>query len=139
MKKSFLFAAACLLLVVLVSCRKSPASQGETKTKEYELNNCKVKTGNSSGEFEICFTKLITDCRCPNGAVCVWEGYAEGEFSIKKNNQTTVFKLATLDNGTWHSSFEIDGIKIKLENILPYPDVKYPWRKPVKAILKIEY
>jgi hypothetical protein len=139
MRQLFLFVAVVIFLGGMTGCKKQIAKMSQIKTIEYIINDCGNKAGNPSNDFEICFTRLITECRCPLGGVCIWAGYAECEFSIKKNNQTSIFKLATLDNTQFHSDIEIYGIKIKLENVLPYPDFTQPSTEPTKAILKIEY
>lgn len=133
----FLFVLAFLFLF---SCKKNNTALRANNELELIVNDCgnaKNSTG-SDANGTICFTKLITESRCPTGAVCIWQGYAQCEFSINLNGQKKNFKLATIKNLLLNTDTVINGYKVSLINVLPYPDLKQPSAEPYRAVLKIE-
>jgi hypothetical protein len=140
MKRVSLFAGT-LFLLVIIGCKKNVSDIIQTDDIELVLNNCaetKTDPGNVLTEGKICYAKLIADCRCPNGAVCIWQGYAQCEFLISVNGQNKTFRLATLKNILFNTDTIINGTKISLVNVLPYPDITREIDEPSRVILKIE-
>lgn len=133
----FLFALAVL---ALVSCTKNKTALKANNELELTLNDCgsAKNPGDNQTNGTVCFTKLLTESRCPSGAVCIWQGYAECEFSINLNGQQKSFRLATIKNMLLNTDTVINGYKVSLINVLPYPDVNHPPTEPYKAVLKIE-
>lgn len=74
---------------------------------------------NSDDSIWIAFDSLVSDSRCPIGAVCKWEGNAELSFMFYWDNETNRFSLNT------HSTFTNDttlwGYQISMINVFPYP------------------
>lgn len=133
----FLFAFA---LLALVSCNKNNTLLNTNNELELKLNDCAASKKSTDNEIDgsICFTKLVSESRCPTGAVCVWAGYAQCEFSINLNGEQKNFRLATIKNMLLNTDTVINGYKVSLINVLPYPELNKANTEPYKAILKIE-
>lgn len=72
-----------LIIFSAASCKKDEMKALENGQIELTLNNCgtpKNEGNNSSVNVTVCFTKLVSESRCPTGAECIWEGYAQCEF-----------------------------------------------------------
>jgi hypothetical protein len=141
MKKIPWFIAAFISLFFVAGCKKNSSEPAQNSNLELVLNNCaetKTGKGNVLPDGKICYTKLITDCRCPKGGVCVWQGYAQCEFSINVGGQSKIFRLATLKNILFNTDTTINGTKISLIDVLPYPDINSEVNEPSRVILKIE-
>jgi hypothetical protein len=80
------------------------------------------------GKISICFDSLLTDSRCPQGALCVWEGFAAGRFSFTANNQTSVFDLSATHDvyNQYTTDTVIAGYKIEFTELNPYPNISVP-------------
>ncbi len=131
-----------LIIFSAVGCKKDETKALENGQIELTLNNCgtpKNYGNNSSASVTVCFIKLVSESRCPTGAECIWEGYAECEFSINVDGENKSFRLATLKNLLLNTDTTINGSKISLVSVLPYPDITKPSSEPYTAILKIEH
>ncbi len=134
----FLFA-----LLTLVSCKKTKMILDANNELQLKLNDCGGSKNSTNKETNgaICFTKLVAESRCPTGMECIWQGYAACEFFINIDGIKKQFTLSTLKNSAvpWSNETVINGIKISLVDVLPYPDFSKPQpTEPYKAILKIE-
>lgn len=67
----------------------------------------------------ICLDSVFNDSRCPTGLVCVWEGDALAAFTLSKNDEVRNFTLH--ENAKFQNDTIIEGISIRLLNIIPYP------------------
>lgn len=68
--------------------------------------------------YEITFSEILDDSRCPTGVTCAWEGRASinMEVKIKENAQNII--LTTVDKTTAY----FDSHKVSLVKIWPYPN-----------------
>ncbi|TBN03325.1 hypothetical protein EYD45_09970 [Hyunsoonleella flava] len=73
----------------------------------------------SDTKFTICLDS-IQDSRCPTGLVCVWEGDAATYFSLDNGQNIKSITLHT--NTIFQQDTLIDGLRIKLLDVSPYPD-----------------
>lgn len=103
-----------MLVIICFSC----ASKGDTvqKTVNLEVNGYFHKFNN---EARICLDSIFNDSRCPTGIECVWEGDALAAFTLTKDDTDRSFTLHA--NNKFQNDTIIDGIKITLLNITPYP------------------
>lgn len=93
---------------------------------------------NPDEHFYICLDSVLNDSRCPDGAMCIWEGNAEVKFKFEKLNENPIFfKLNTFLNFTKDTI--IDNYKISLIGLNPGQiiGVSYP-KKLYKAQLLIK-
>ena len=121
---------------VIISCKKS----GETENPNLlRLADCKNYTYNGE-TVSLCFDSLLADSRCPDKAICIWEGAAIAKFTFTKNNTSFPVKLST------HAFFPqfptdtiIENYKIAFLNLYPYPgthSLPVPFYK-IKAEVKV--
>jgi hypothetical protein len=76
----------------------------------------------SDGKRYICFDTVLTDSRCPTGAVCVWAGEAIVRFKIEKYNSFPVF----IDLKEGVKDTLVCGYQISFIKLLPYPTYGNP-------------
>ncbi len=70
----------------------------------------------SENQNTLCFDSVVTDSRCPEDVVCIWEGEAIGKFSLRKYQQDPViFKLKQGSKDT-----AINGYRISFVDLLPH-------------------
>lgn len=119
MKKSIII----LIAVFIVGCSKSSETNelyNLTSNTPVSLNYKECLEILDVG-FRICLDSIINDSRCPSGGVCFWEGDAIVSFSIQKNDEIKYFRLHTQKDS--QTDTIINGLKISLENLSPYPTV----------------
>ena len=68
-------------------------------------------------DYEITFSEILEDSRCPADAICVWEGRISIGMDVKNKEKIQKIVLTTADKTTAH----FDSYKINLVNVLPYP------------------
>jgi hypothetical protein len=73
-------------------------------------------------DFRLQIDSVLNDSRCPNGAECVWAGNAQVRLDlIVEGNYHYQFSLNS--NPAFKQDTLIRGIKYKLIDVLPYPDI----------------
>lgn len=131
------YIATALLLITLVACNKNKTVI--TDPSVVALNNCGTGIANTSAPY-ICFDSLVTDSRCPIGAVCVWAGCAIIKTSFHENGNTHSFSmiLPYYKNFGMANDTVINGYRIVFKDLLPYPDITKPAPAFTERIAKIE-
>ncbi len=72
----------------------------------------------------ICLDSVLSDSRCPQGAICFWAGAVTVKFSFVKSDEPPLFfNLSTYPSA--NSDTIIDGYKFTLVDLLPYPNLKH--------------
>ena len=66
----------------------------------------------------VCFDSIISDSRCPDGAICVWAGEAIARFNIKVGQNEVRIVDLRLSNDT-----VIYGYKFSFVSLNPYPSI----------------
>ncbi len=114
----------------------------ENPTKTYQRYNIKSEKENNEiilGVNDIYFDfesgiilqgYCINDLRCPNGAQCIWAGYAAARFNlIVDGNYKYTFDLSTIDLApNLKKDTLINRITYKLLDIAPYPDLSVEYK-----------
>jgi hypothetical protein len=109
---------ACFIgLLICCSCEKET---DKNTSFVIPLNDC--KEGKFSGKtVRLCLTK-IEDSRCCSLCYCVWAGVAKASFTLSLKGQDIPFELATMNMlPTYKNDTLVQGYKIKLVNVYPYP------------------
>lgn len=106
------FLSVCLCLLFIHCSPSHVLSEGNYKLK---VNNC-YKLIDSN--YELCLDS-ISDSRCPEDVVCVWQGNAAVYFSLKSINEKTKFTLNTF--GGFQTDTILKGFQFSLIDVLPYP------------------
>lgn len=76
--------------------------------------------------LSICFESLITDSRCPEGAVCVWSGDAVVRVKFNEGGDEHNFNMSLLNSAIYPYPTDtvINGYKIKFLDLKPHPSIK---------------
>lgn len=107
-----------LVILLTVSCQKDNNSLIQNQTFELKYGETKINTDYG---LSISLDSVLNDSRCPSKAVCVWAGNAEVRFVYLKDNNSVKFVLNTLP--TFRTDSLINGYRIKLINLSPYPEI----------------
>lgn len=114
-----IYLALLSFTVFFSSCSKDGLSNNETVLT---IGSCKTFTINSLPI--ICLDSITSDSRCPDGAVCIWEGNAEVNLTLKTNTGNQHFKLSSLSKSFLPPNDTlIAGYHIKLIDVKPYPSI----------------
>lgn len=68
-------------------------------------------------DYEIIFSEVLEDSRCPIDVTCIWEGCASIKLDVKNEKKIQEIILATGERTTAY----FDSYEISMVNILPYP------------------
>jgi len=138
MKKIVSFLLLCAVLTLfIISCKKQKQKQNASGLFTYSLLKNQCVASANGNNFTICFDSLKIDCRCPIGAHCTWQGYAEANFSFHQNGVVIPFSLETLDLVSLPQDTIINQIKISLKDVLPYPNFTTPSPAPTQTIIEV--
>lgn len=107
-----------LVILLTVNCQKDNNYLIQSQTFELKYGETKINTDYG---LSISLDSVLNDSRCPSKAVCVWAGNAEVRFVYLKDNNSVKFVLNTLP--TFRTDSLINGYRIKLINLSPYPEI----------------
>ncbi len=74
-------------------------------------------------ELTVQFESVPVDCRCPDGAVCIWEGYVEIQLKAQQKDQAPV-TLALSTYGGDRDSVLFLNYSLQLVGVTPYPSIE---------------
>lgn len=105
-----------LFLFVGTSCEETIIDQTYTFGNESSFHINRLYTS-SDGQYTFRITE-ISDSRCPEGVVCIWQGEVslKGEWTV--NNNKTAVELHTLIKD---QDKQPDGFTIEIIDAKPYP------------------
>jgi hypothetical protein len=119
-----------ILFITLSACLDEP--QLPVLSEDYAINDAipldfKEKISISNENLHLSFIKVIDESRCPENWKCLWEGEAEIELKIEKGELSKVIRLKYQGGMCTECSDSTAalGYKIKLENLLPYPEANF--------------
>lgn len=127
--------ASVIVAILLFSCSKQNDSYNPAILY---LNDCNEYI-NSSENVQLCFNSVVNDSRCPDNAMCIWQGNAVANFAFKKDNVTYPITLSTLAMPPhFIKDTIVAGYKIEFINLFPYPKMhSNPPLNKVKAEVKV--
>ena len=112
------------ILVASASCKKQ--SQVQENTSNYLALN-KLQSFALAGQTISCtLDSVVQDSRCPNLAVCVWQGMAVARFNVSLENTQQTITLSTTKIGEYDTNTTVGGFKIELIDVSPYPELNKP-------------
>jgi hypothetical protein len=119
LKRRETFFMLILLVAIFTGCTKSKLTAGNRQTAI--LYQCTDK----SVEPYIYFDSLLTDSRCPTGAVCFTIGNALIKITFHEHqaSHTFVMSLKGVPSEGFPSGTTINGYQVVFTNLDPYPDV----------------
>jgi len=122
-----IFVLYLVLILGLIDCSKDKnLKSGDLLTYPLFLNDTteialhKLYI-NQENNISIKLDSVLSDSRCPTGALCIWAGVAAVRFDFTFNDTHTKFNLYTLS--AWHKDTTISGYKIHLIDLNPYPQL----------------
>lgn len=74
-----------------------------------------------SEDLTLRFESVPMDCRCPEGAMCIWAGYAEVRIVASKpgfDSKILPLRMPELDSAAFYT------YTLKLINLTPYPSIE---------------
>ena len=129
---SLAFIATASLLIVLSACTKNKTEAADPS--KIALNNCSTGVPNTAAPY-ICFDSVLSESRCPIGAVCFWAGYVMIKTTFHENGNAHSFRmiLPYINGLDAVNDTTINGYHIVFKDLLPYPDISKP--APVPAVI----
>ncbi len=120
---------ACAVLLMAASCSKSKTENNDCGgASSFVLNEpfllCFGTTAFQTGQnFNVKFSDLVEESRCPTDVVCVWAGRASVALTLTHEGTVETDTLSIGDFfGTSHTDSTVfAGYKIKLLDVLPAP------------------
>lgn len=111
--------------------------------KQFILNyNSAVLLENGS---RLIFTDLLGESRCPDGALCAWEGEAiilvtlESPDTTRFQSEMTLRGYATQASTTGHDTLSVGSLSVILLQLDPYPQIDHTEPKQhYKAVFLVE-
>jgi hypothetical protein len=131
--KQAIFSDLIILAALFSACKKNKLPAHDFQS--VALHECSAKLV----EPYICFDSLLTDSRCPSGAVCFWRGNAliKVTFHESQAAHTFVMSLKGYPPGGFPSDTIVNGYQISFTNLEPYPDINTPEPTGKKASFTI--
>lgn len=121
-----------LLFFIIASCQKAPTEASDRIMDEpFELGvgeSVTLKPDN----VQVGFDTVISDSRCPIGVICIWEGEAQIKIQLSKQGSAplsatlTIRGYVTAKDTCCHKYIDINGYRIKLMQLDPYPTHPVP-------------
>jgi hypothetical protein len=129
-------------LIFMFSCEKT----GNVKTfdnmevtSQLSLDNSIIiSNGDCAGNFQthtyLCLDSILSDSRCPTGAMCFWAGEAVARLKFSASGEKPVFFTLKPAGDT-----VINGYKFTLKSLLPYPTLEHhPEQDEYKVEMLVE-
>ncbi len=120
----------CICLFHLAqSCNDRPVSPAASGENDVWTLGAKEYASGAAGFHRILFDSVLTDSRCPTGALCVWEGMAAARFRILPTVKDTVSITLNIRGYTMradtarHLPLDTLGYRFTLLQLDPYPSI----------------
>ena len=118
-----------LLTLAFTTCKKNTSLNGNSK--EIQINSPSYISWKTCSQtiykndiVKICFDSLLQDSRCPNGALCIWQGTAVVKFSFSVHNDQHDIILSPQNSPPLYpSDTSLLRYKIEFLSLKPYPQI----------------
>ncbi len=124
-----------ILAALFSACTKNNLPANDLNS--VALHGCSAKLV----EPYICFDSLLTDSRCPAGALCIWQGNAliKVTFHESQAAHTFVMSLKGFPSSGYPSDTTVNGFRISFTNLEPLPGINTPakLRKKLRLLLPV--
>jgi hypothetical protein len=108
-----------ILLLITGCCQKEKDENSLILDQSFDIKYKEIKIDAENGII-ISLDSVMNDSRCPVGCYCFWAGNAEVRFDFSQDNYKIKFVLNTFSG--WRSDTLINGYRIKLVDLKPYPE-----------------
>lgn len=116
---------ACITLHPSYDYLNVYVSDYELYKDSYFIDDIELKYGECKtvyGQSTLCFDTVLEDSRCPDGAVCVWEGNAKVQLALSGIGMGK-HSIELNTNQSFPTDTTINHLNISLVNVVPYPDI----------------
>ncbi len=129
------FVIFMLLIILFSKCEKNEIETAALK--QVSLYSCSAK----SIDPYICFDSLLTDSRCPKGAVCIWQGMALIKVGFHENGNIHRFTMSLegFPPLGYPSDTTVNGFRIVFKDLKPYPGASPDSEKTKEAFFNISH
>lgn len=124
--------------VLVLGCQKnSDDAGGDLKfaLSDQVFLGYKQCMSDNENQVTVCFDSVLTDSRCPEDVVCIWEGEAIARFTLNFKSGSPVIldlKPNTLDT-------LVNGYRFSFVELLPYPNSEVQNDlKDYEAVIELE-
>ena len=125
MKTKILSIAILMLSIIVFSCKKETPLPGTFKLGEtFELSPANPSA--DSDNLSITYRNIEEDSRCPNGAICVWEGRAVVNFEFVSGIKSYNVQLMDWAGRPEMAKDTVGKHIVHLEVVNPYPEYNAP-------------
>lgn len=109
------------ILIITVSCEQENPCAGFELGKPFEIST-EETVKNCLEEISITMLPVEYDSRCPEGAVCIWAGYAKVDLLFSSLGKEVSVSLST-DPGLSNipNKVSVEGYSFQLLELNPYP------------------
>lgn len=109
------------ILIITVSCEQENPCAGFELGKSFEIST-EETVKNCLEEISITMLPVEYDSRCPEGAVCIWAGYAKVDLLFSSLGKEVSVSLST-DPGLSNipNKVSVEGYSFQLLELNPYP------------------
>ena len=135
--KTLLFLLGVWAMLGLMQCKKDAAALPD-QTIALQLQQRVWVSGAGAG-VEVTLTRL-TDSRCPTEAVCVWQGQANVEVSLRdatNRAQSVALCLGACRNDSAAVVLNTVPYWLRLTDVSPYPTLRVPPTGPSVATFRL--
>ena len=115
------FFALGILALILFSCDDESVAYNELKLNQSNAIHIFETKTSVSNELSITMDAILSDSRCPEGAICIWEGNAMVRYMISRNNQCDTIILNTHGSDGFPSDTALHSLTFNLQDVTPYP------------------
>lgn len=120
-------AFACMIFLLIISsagCHKEEIRKGNFELGDTVVIRISQLLENKENNIRIRMDSVLNDSRCPLGVECIWAGNATVQFLFSSQINEIGFKLNTTLSP---KDTLINGYRISLVSLLPYPVWKHPF------------
>lgn len=119
----------CILLCLFFGCGMLHPNENSTTSytvKSGDSVTISMKVGESVvlNQMHTLTLKSLSDSRCAEDVVCVWEGVASGQFDLALSGVQNDFQLDSITSGNFKSHVKVTGYAFKMLDVTPYPNQK---------------
>ncbi|WP_437918465.1 hypothetical protein [Sphingobacterium sp. LRF_L2] len=125
------FRSLCLLslvLFILTGCRTKNTGRSTIIHQTKDSTVIRIQEGEqfflADEQFNVTFSQVLEDSRCPEGVNCVWEGIAAVELTLTGTyTRPQTVKIATynLPSKNYSSTCNFNHYTLRLLKLEPYP------------------
>jgi len=112
-----------LLGIGLLACDNDTIQHEELFIDSSNTLNIYETKLNTPNNISLSMDAVLSDSRCPEGAMCIWAGNAKARYLLSVNGSNDTIILNTHQGPEFPSDTTLHGYTFNLEEISPYPHI----------------